>query len=331
MRPAMKAAVYRRYGPPEVVHLDEVARPEPGPREVLIRIRASTVSTGDWRARALEFPEGFGLLGRPVFGFFGPRKPILGTELSGEVAAAGRGVTRFKEGDAVFAFPGFEMGCHAEYRTLPEDGRIAHVPAGFSLEEAAAISFGGNTALYFLRDLAKTRPGQDVLVIGASGAVGSAAVQIARHLGASVTAVTSAANVERIRQLGPDRVIDYTAGPYLDGRERYDVVFDTVGSTSFPACQAALKEGGLLLMSGASLRQIVESRWAARTGTKRVIAGPAAERAEHLQYLERLAALGAYRPLIDRRYALEQVVEAHAYVETGRKRGSVVITIDPAA
>lgn len=323
----MKAAVYRRYGPPEVVRIEEVARPEPKDGEVLIRIEASTVSSGDWRARSLDLPAGFGLFGRPVFGMFGPRKPILGTELSGTIEAVGKAVTRFKVGDAVFASTGFGMGCHAEYRTMREDGPIVRMPAGVSFEEAAAISFGGNTALYYLRDLGKIAAGDEILIIGASGAVGSAAVQLAKHFGAVVTAVTSTPNVERVTGLGADRVIDYTKASFLDDGKRYDFIFDAVGSTEFASCQSAMKENGRLLLSGASLPQILRSKWHAKSGKQQVFAGAAAERVENLQYLRDLVQLGRFRPLIDRSYPLERIVDAHAYVDTGRKRGSVVITM----
>lgn len=325
----MRAAVYRQYGPPSVVHIEDVARPEPQANEVLIRIRASTVSSGDARARSLKVPAGFGLFARPVFGLFKPRRMILGTELAGEIAAVGSGVTRFKVGDRVFAFPGFGMGCHAEYRTMPEEGCLQPVPAGLSFEEAAALSFGGTTALYYLRDLAKLQRGEQVLIIGASGAVGSAAVQIARHLGARVTGVTSSANLERVRGLGAERVIDYTAGDYLRSGERYDVILDTVGSTGYSDCQPALKSEGRLLLVAASLPQILGAGWVSLTSRHRVIAGNARESVEDLRYLKELAEAGHYRPLIDRRYPLEQIVDAHAHVDTGRKRGSVVIIMDP--
>jgi NADPH:quinone reductase-like Zn-dependent oxidoreductase len=323
----MKAAVYRQYGPPDVVRIEELARPEPKANEVLIKIKASTVSAGDWRARSLQMPAGFGLFARPVFGLFGPRKKVLGTELAGKIEAVGSAVRKFKVGDAVFAYPGFDMGCHAEYRTLPEDGRLVHMPAGVSFEEAASISFGGVTALKFLRDLAKLESGDDVLIIGASGAVGSAAVQLAKHFGARVTGVTSTPNLERVLALGADRVIDYTKTRFQEGGEKYGLIFDTVGSTSFSSCEGALKEDGRLILSAGSLPQILGSNWASRRSRKKVVAGNAPERVEHLHFLKELVEAGRYRPLIDRTYPLDQIVDAHAYVETGRKRGSVVLTM----
>ncbi|XXF79686.1 NAD(P)-dependent alcohol dehydrogenase [Myxococcaceae bacterium GXIMD 01537] len=328
----MKAAVYRQYGPPDVVRIEELARPEPKANEVLIKIRASTVSAGDWRVRSLKLPEGFGVFGRPVFGLFGPRKTILGTELAGEVEAVGSAVRKFKVGDAVFAFPGIGLGCHAEYRTMPEDGRLLHMPAGVGFEEAAAISFGGSTALHFLRDLGKVAPGEDVLIIGASGAVGSAAVQLAKHFGARVTGVTSTPNLELVRELGADRVVDYTRTPVLEGPEKYDVIFDTVGTTSFSTSESALKDGGRLLLAAATLRQLLAASWpSSKAGSKKAIAGTTPERVEYLRELKALVEAGRYKPLIGRTYPLARIAEAHAYAESGRKRGSVVISMDPTA
>ena len=225
----MRAAVHRTYGPPDVVGIEDVETPEPKRNEVLIKIHATTVSSGDWRARSLAMPAGFGLLARPVFGFFGPRQPILGSELAGEIAGIGEGVTKFKIGDHVVAFPGIGMGCHAQYRTVPQDGRIVLKPAALSFEEAAAMSFGGTTALHFLRDLAGIRTGQKALIIGASGAVGSAAVQLAKYFGAEVTGVCSAANLDLVRSIGADRVIDYTKEDFTGNGETYDIILDAVG------------------------------------------------------------------------------------------------------
>jgi NADPH:quinone reductase-like Zn-dependent oxidoreductase len=327
----MKAAVYRQYGPPGVVHLEELPKPTPGANEVLVRIRASTVSSADRRLRSLDVPAGFGLLARPMFGLFGPRKVILGTEFAGEIEAIGSAVRKFKVGDAVFGFPGVGLGCHAEYRTMPEDGSIELMPAGLSFPEAASISFGGTTALHFLRDLARLEPGEDVLIIGASGAVGSAAVQLAKHFGARVTGVTSTPNLELVSKLGADRTIDYTQGGFLAGGEKYDVILDAVGSTSFPSCESALKEDGRLLLCAASLPQLLESIWASRRSGKKVIAGNTPERVELLRHLKQVVEAGQYRPLIDRIHPLEQIVDAHAYVDTGRKRGSVVLTMATAS
>lgn len=322
----MKAAVYRTYGPPEVVRVEDVDDPKPRNNEVLIEIRATTVSTADWRARSLIMPGGFGPMARPAFGLFGPRQPILGSELAGEVVAVGRDVTKFKVGDEVFAYPGFGLGCHAQYRAMPEDGRIERKPANLRFEEAAALCFGGATALHFLRDVAKLQPGEAVLVIGASGAVGTAAVQIAKALGGVVAGVCSTANLDVVRSIGADRVIDYTRDDYAAGGTTYDVIFDTTGRASFATCGPVLKAGGRLVLIVASLWQLLGAL-GPRAGTKRVLAGPAPETLEHLRTLKDLAEAGHFRPVIDGCYPLERIVEAHARVDSQRKRGSVVVTV----
>lgn len=327
----MRAAVYRRYGSPEVVRLEELAKPIPGEREVLIEVKASTVSSGDWRMRSLNMPRGFGLLGRPAFGLFGPRKRVLGTELAGRVVAVGGAVTRFKEGDAVFAFPGMALGAHAEYRVMPEEGRLLPLPSGVSFEEGAAISFGGTTALYYLRDLTQLKAGQAVLVVGASGAVGSAAVQLAaRYFGATVTGVTSAANVERVRALGAARVVDYTQERLADEAGRFDVVFDATGAGPLEERIGAAKERGRVLLIVATLPEFLLSGWLSRKHRRTVLVGNTPERLDDLRLLSQLVEQGLYRPLIDRTFPLERIAEAHAYVDTGRKRGSVVVTMGTA-
>jgi NADPH:quinone reductase-like Zn-dependent oxidoreductase len=322
----MKAAVYSRYGPPDVVEVKEVEKPAAKDNEVLIRIRATTVSSGDWRLRSFDMPPGFGLLARPMFGFFGPRQPILGGELAGDVEAVGRNVTRFKAGDAVFAFPGSKFGCHAEYRAMPENGALALKPRGLSYEKAAALSFGGSTALNYLKDKANIQRGERVLVVGASGAVGSAAVQLAKHFGADVTGVCSTANLALVTSIGADRAIDYTTVDFTESGETYDIILVAAGATSFASYKGSLNENGRLLSILAGLGDMALIPWVALTGSKRVIAGPAAERAEDLLVLKELAEAGAFKPVIDRCYPLDRIVEAHAYVDTGRKKGSVVIT-----
>jgi NADPH:quinone reductase-like Zn-dependent oxidoreductase len=323
----MKAIVYSKYGPPNVVTLAEVPKPAPKDNEVLIRIRATTVTTGDWRARSLNMPAGFGLLGRLVFGVFGPRKPILGTELAGEVEAVGNAVTRFKVGDQVFAFAGASYGCHAAYRTMAQDGLIALMPANLSFEEAASLSFGGTTALSFLRDKAGIQRGESVLIVGASGGVGTAAVQIAKHFGAEVTGVCSTANLDLVRSIGADRVIDYTREDFAEAREIYDIILDTTGTASFPRCERALRQGGRLLVVLGSLAQALGMERPSRESRKRVIAGVAAVNVDDMKFLARLAETGEFKPVIDRTYPLESATEAHAYVDTGRKRGSVVLRV----
>jgi NADPH:quinone reductase-like Zn-dependent oxidoreductase len=322
----VKAAVYERYGPPEVVELKEVEKPVPKDDEVLIKIHATTVTTGDWRARSLEMPPGFGLMGRLFFGLSRPRQPILGTELAGEIESVGKDVKNFKAGDRVFAFPGASLGCHAEYRCLRETRPIALMPANLSYEEAASLSFGGTTALDFLRR-AKLSSGERVLVNGASGGVGTAVVQLAKHFGAHVTGVCSTRNVELVRSLGASRVIDYTIQDFAEENETYDVIVDTAATAPFSRSRRVLSENGRLLLVLGGFGDLLVAPWVSLTSKRRVIAGPAGERAEDLRLLAKLAETGELRAVIDRRYPFEEIVEAHRYVDTGRKRGSVVLTL----
>ena len=324
----MKAAVYRRYGPPEVVQIENVKKPTLKKNEVLIKIHATTVSAGDWRARSLTVPKGFGLIARIlIFGLLRPRHPILGSELAGEIEAVGTDVTKFKVGDQVFAFPGFGPGCHAEYIAMPEEGRIAPKPANLSFEAAAAISFGGTTALGYLRDKAKIQRGERVLIVGASGTVGSAAVQLAKHFGAEVTGVCSTANLELVRSIGADRAIDYTKEDFTQSGETYDIILDATGDASFPKCENALKPGGRLLLAVANPPQMLEAAFGSKPDNKKVLAGHAKVTAADLRLLKQLSEAGQFKPVIDRCLPLEKIVEAHALVDTGRKKGSVVITV----
>jgi NADPH:quinone reductase-like Zn-dependent oxidoreductase len=328
----MRAYTYDRFGPPEVLALKEVPKPVPGDHEVLVRIRATTVTAGDWRVRSLELPRGFGLLSRLALGFSRPRRPILGTELSGEIEAVGKAVTRFRAGDLVFGFTGMRMGCHAEYRCLPEEGHgrkdeaVALKPANLGFEEAAALSFGGTTALGFFRK-AKLQRGEHVLVVGASGGVGTAAVQLARHFGASVTGVCSTANLELVRSIGADRVIDYTREDFTRSGERYDVIVDTAGTAPFSRCEGSLAEGGRLLVVLGSLPEVLRAPLVSLTSTKRIIGGVVSWGVEDLRFLASLAEAGHYRPVIDRRYTFAEMVEAHRHVDAGHKRGNVVVSV----
>ncbi|MDO8890372.1 MAG: NAD(P)-dependent alcohol dehydrogenase [Sulfurimicrobium sp.] len=323
----MKAIVYERYGPPEVLQLKEVAKPTPKNNEVLIKTHASTVSSGDWRVRSLNVPAGFGLIMRLVFGVTRPRQPILGTELAGVVETVGKDVRKFKVGNQVFAFSDAAMGCHAEYKCMPEDGAMALKPPNLTFDEAAALSFGGTTALDFFRR-GKLQSGEKVLVNGASGGVGTAAVQLAKHFGADVTGVCSTANVELVRSLGASHVIDYTKEDFTQNGETYDVIVDTAGTAPFSRSKASLKEGGRLLMVLGGLPDMLRIPWQSMTSSKKVIAGPAAGRAEDLRFLAGLAEAGEFKPFIDRRYPFEQIAEAHRYVDTGRKKGNVIITLE---
>jgi len=322
----MKAIVYERYGPPEVLQLKEVEKPTPKDNEVLIKTYATTVTSGDWRVRSLNVPVGFGLIMRLVFGVSRPKQPILGTELAGVVESVGKDVRKFKVGDQVFAFSDPVMGCHAEYKCMPEDGAVALRPPNLTYDEAAALSFGGTTALNFFRR-GKLQRGESVLVNGASGGVGTAAVQLAKHFGADVSGVCSTANVELVRSLGASHVIDYTKEDFTQTGETYDIIVDTVGTAPFSRSKASLKERGRLLMVVGGLPDMLQIPWVSMTSSKKIIAGQAAACAEDLRFLARLAEAGEFKPVIDRRYPFEQIAEAHRYVDTGRKKGNVIITL----
>jgi len=322
----LKAYFCRGYGGLEMLELADATTPEPSDNEVLIRICATTVTSGDWRVRTMRVPRGLGLVARLALGIRGPRQPILGTELAGVVESVGAAVTRFQPGDEVFAFPGGKMGCHAEYRVLSENGPIARKPEALSFEEAASLSFGGSTALHYLRK-ARIQKGDKVLVVGASGGVGTAMVQLAKHFGAVVTGVTSTGNLDLVASLGADEVIDYSREDWWSRGDAFDIIADTVGATPFSKCKPALKEKGRLLAIAADLPQMLAALWAPLTGSQRVIAGPAEERPEDIPQLAELAAAGLLRAVIDRTYPFDRLPEAHAYVETGRKRGSVVVQV----
>ncbi len=322
----MKAVVYERYGPPDVLQLKEVATPIPKENEILIRVRATTVTAADRRVRSREMPAGFGVMAPLAYGISKPRQPILGTEIAGVVEATGQRVTKFKVGDQVFAFPGASLGGYAEYRCMPEDGPVAEKPENLTYGEAAALSFGGTTALYFLRK-GNLQRGERVLVNGASGGVGTAAVQLAKHLGAEVTGVCSTTNVEMVKSLGADNVIDYTKDDFTQNGKTYDMIVDTVGTAPFSRCKGSLTEQGRLLLVLAGLSEMLAIPWISLTSRRKVIAGMAPERAEDLLYLAKLAAAGEFKPFIDRSYPFEQIAEAHRYIDTGRKRGNVIVTL----
>lgn len=322
----MRAAVCTAYGPPGVIHLRDVDMPVAGDRDVLVRIAAASVSAADWRLRACAMPRGFGLISRLAIGLNRPRRAILGSEFSGTVTAIGKAVTRFKVGDAVAGFPGVGLGCHAQYRAMPEDGALVPKPASLSHVEAASLFFGGTAALYFLRDKGRVRPGDRVLVIGASGSVGSAAVQIARQLGAEVTGVCSGANCGLVAGLGAHAVIDYTREDYTRLGPRYDIILDTIGGEPMARTRCALAPDGRLLMVAAGVPQMLlglTTLWR----RQKAISGLAPERREDVEYLAALAARGTFRPVIDEVFALEDIAAAHARVESRRKRGNTVLRI----
>ena len=325
----MKAIVYSRYGAADVLGQTDLAKPAPGPDQVLVRIAATSVTSGDYRARSLDMPPGFGLIGRLVFGLFRPRRKVLGTEFAGVVEAVGGEVTRFRPGDRVFAYPGANFGGYAEYAVIGQDAAIAIAPDNLELEEAVAIPFGGATALNFLRDKGGIKPGDRVLVIGAAGGVGSAAVQVARAFGAHVTGVAAPASLDMVRALGADRVLDYTTDSAASAIDAYDIILDTSGTATYALYGGALRPGGRLLLVSSSLWQLLSTLFARKTGGRTATGGYAPERAEDLRFLADLAQRGQFRPHVDRRFPLGQAAAAHEYFESRQKKGNVVITVNP--
>lgn len=324
----MKAIIYNHYGPADVLHLQEVEKPSPKDNEMLIKVHASSVTAGDCNARGFTFiPPGFGFIARLMYGLRKPKQPVLGMELSGEIVEVGKDVRRFKKGDLVFGISS-KYGAYAEYICMPEKAGLALKPENLTCSEASSIPFGANTALYFLRDMAKLQPGQRVLIIGASGCTGVYAVQLAKYYGAEVTGVCSSHNLELVRTLGADHVIDYTREDFSQNGQAYDVILDMVpGKSSFARYQSSLKPNGLYLAGAGGLESFVQMAWTGLTGGKKVLAGMAPDRVENLVFLKKILETGTLKPVIDRCYPLEQTAEAHRYADTGHKRGSVVITI----
>jgi NADPH:quinone reductase-like Zn-dependent oxidoreductase len=322
----VKAAVVARYGPPEVVEVCDLPDPRPRAGEIVIRVHSSTVTAADWRMRSGTVPRGFGLLIRLALGWRGPRHAVLGAEMAGEVIALGEDVTRFALGDRVFAMTGVRMGGHAELAVLKASGPVVLIAPGVSFETAAALPFGGTTAFHFLKDKGGVKPGDRVLINGGSGGVGTAAIQIARHFGAEVTAVTSAGNAELSTRLGASRVIDYQTADFAAEGFCYDLILDTVGNCPYARARPALADGGRLLLVATDLMGALGAVFRSRRHDgHRIIAGVAAEKRDVLELLMALAAKGILTPPIDRRYRLDEIKTAHAYVETRRKRGSVIV------
>ncbi|MDP3525359.1 MAG: NAD(P)-dependent alcohol dehydrogenase [Hoeflea sp.] len=326
----MRAILYRSYGPPDVLAMASVRRPAPKADEVLVRIHATSVTTADCRARSLDMPSGFGLLGRLMFGLKRPRRAVLGAEFAGIVEAVGARVDFFAPGDRVFAFPGAAFGGYADYAVISQSAAIALAPDTMALDEAVALSFGGATALDFLRGKGRIAPGDRVLIVGASGSVGSAAVQLARAFGAHVTATASPGKLAMVRGLGAEAVIDHTIEDPAQAREIYDIILDTSGTATYARYGASLKPGGRLLLAAADLWQILGALTARKTGGRKAIAGYAPERAEDLRFLADLATRGRFRPFVDRRFPLARAADAHRYFESALRSGNVVLTVDPA-
>lgn len=322
----MKAVVASQYGSPDVLQIKEVEKPTPKDHEILVKIRATTVNVGDCRMRSFTVPPLFWLPARLTLGLTKPKNPIFGFELAGDVEAIGQNVTRFKVSDAVFgsAFR-LNFGAHAEYKCLPESGFVALKPPRLSYEEAAAIPLGASTALYFLKQ-GHIQRGQTILINGASGSVGTYAVQLAHYFGAHVTAVCSGANFEMVKSLGADAVIDYTKQDFTQNGQTYDIIFDTVGTTQFPKSEKALKRGGYYLNTVMPTAGLVGGWYKFRTG-KHVVGGTVVEKTEDLAFLKELVEAGKLRPVIDQCYPLAQIADAHGHVDTGRKKGNVVITV----
>ena len=330
----MKAIVYHQYGPPDVLQLKEVEKPAPKDNEILIRIRATPVNIGDIWARNFKaitpskftMPLPLWLPARMYFGFTKPRINILGSEFAGEIEATGKDATRFRKGDQVFGYRGQSMGTNAQYLCMREDGLVGIKPANMSHEEAAAVPYGALTALSLLRKV-NIQPGQKVLINGASGGIGSAAVQLAKYYGAEVTGVCATLRMEFVKSLGADKVIDYTKEDFTKNGETYDLIFDILGKSSFSRCKNSLKSNGRYLLASFKMKQLFQMLWTSRIGDKRVICALSSENPKDLLFIKELVEAGKIKSVIDRCYPLEQIAQAHRYFEEGNKKGNVVITV----
>jgi len=314
----MRAVVYDRYGPPEILRLEDVERPVPGDDEVLVKIHASTVNRSDCGLRSAEY-----FITRFFTGLLRPKRRILGSELAGEVEAVGAAVTEFEVGDRVF---GMRAGANADFVCVRESGALAHMPAGMTFDEAAAVCDGAVVALGFLRR-ADVRKGQTILVYGASGSIGTAGVQLARYLGAQVTAVCNTKNVELVRLLGADEVVDYLQEDFTKNGKTYDVIFDAVGKLSFRRCRRSLTPNGMYAPTD-GYQNLILALWGSRIGDKKVVFPIPRYTKKDVLFLKELIEAGKYRAVIDRTYPLEDVVDAHRYVETHQKTGNVVLSLN---
>ncbi|MFW9910596.1 MAG: NAD(P)-dependent alcohol dehydrogenase [Candidatus Thorarchaeota archaeon] len=319
----MRAVVFEKYGPPEVLQIKEVEKPSPKENEILVKIHASSVTAADWRMRK---PDPF--LARMMNGFLKPKKfNILGIELAGEIEAVGSEVTKFKPGDQIFGTTGFTFGAYADYVCIPEDGSISHKPTNLDYGESAVVPVGMDTALFFLRTQGNIQSGQKILIYGASSSVGSYAVQLAKYYGAEVTAVCSASNHGWVKELGADKLIDYRTEDFTQNEETYDAIFDAVGKLSLFGSMKSLKEGGVFLDAVHMMRRSVQAKFATMRNNKKILGGTATGLVENLVFMKELVEAGKIKPIIDRRYPLDEITEAHRYVETGRKKGNVIITV----
>jgi NADPH:quinone reductase-like Zn-dependent oxidoreductase len=323
----MKAVICTKYGPPEVLQLQEVEKPVPKDSEVLIKVRATTVSSADYRMRGANFPAFLWLPFRIAMGIRGPRQKILGVELAGEIEAIGKDVKLFKVGDQVYGLSTSGQGAYAEYVCVSEEEGLALKPSNMTFEEAAAIPHGALAALTFLRNKANIQKGQKVLIYGASGSVGTAAVQIANYYDAEVTGVCSTANLEMVQSLGADKVIDYTKEDYTKSGETYDVIFDTVGKSSFSHSKKSLGQRGIYLITAPSMKILLQMLWTKMASSKKIINGGSSEEAEDLNFIKELVEAGKIKPVIDKSYPLEQIADAHKYADSEHKKGNVAITV----
>ena len=331
----MKAIVYTEYGSPDVLQLKEVEKPTPKDDEILIRIYATSVNFGDIAARNFGnispgkffMPLPFWLIGKISFGIRKPKNTILGNELAGEIEAVGKGVKSFKPGDQVFGYPFNNMRAYAEYRCMPEDGLVGMKPVNMTYEEAAVVPYGALMGLDLLRKI-NIQSGQKVLINGASGGIGSAVVQLAKHYGADVTGVCGTPRLEFVKSLGADEVIDYTKEDFTQNGETYDLILDVLGKSSFSRCKDSLKPNGTYVLTSFKMRDVVDMLWTSVAGSKKVKCAILVAKPEDLISIKELVEAGKIKSVIDRRYPLEQTAEAHRYVESGEKKGNVVITVE---
>ncbi|NND50183.1 MAG: NAD(P)-dependent alcohol dehydrogenase [Rhizobiales bacterium] len=322
----MKAVLCRKYGPPEVLSLEDIPKPQPQANEVLIKTRAATVFAGDCELRAFRISATWWLPVRLMVGITRPRQPILGQELAGEVEAVGSDVTKFAPGDKVFAATGLPTGSYAQYTCLPQDGPIAPLPSSMSFEEAATVPIGGLNALHFIRR-AQLQPGERILIIGAGSSIGTFAVQLAKNDGAMVSAVDHTAKLDHLRAIGADNVIDYTSEDFTQLGKTYDVILDIAGKSDYGASLKVLASEGRYLLANPTAWPMLRGLWTSWTSARHVIFALAKEKAEDLVHLKHLIEQGKLKTVIDRRYPLEEIVQAHLYVDSGQKKGHVVLIV----